>query len=146
MGVRPVAGRDVKGAQTNLVIASTMNFMSSVALEHGIRQLEIKADNFPQFLRGLSGDSCSFSIFIFPNDVHLNSYIQAMPSMMDFINYMNDVLSFYKEEDNNYISILSVQRGVPKTVILEQLADLVLASYVSANNILRTSSSATQAA
>lgn len=62
----------------------------------------------------------------------------------------SDVLSFYEEEvggeDNNYISILSAQRGVPKTVILEQLADLVLSSYVSANNILCTSSSATQAA
>ncbi|KAG5220420.1 terpene cyclase [Salix suchowensis] len=43
MGVRPVAGETSKyfdGAQASLIIASTMNFVSSVALEHGIRQLE----------------------------------------------------------------------------------------------------------
>lgn len=32
------------GAQTNLIIASTMNFMSSVALEHGIGQLEVNSE------------------------------------------------------------------------------------------------------
>ncbi|KAL4260598.1 trichodiene synthase family protein [Pleurotus pulmonarius] len=137
------------GIQANFIIASTMYFMNGVVLEHDIRPLEIKTSNLPQFLRGLSGDSFSFCIFIFPKDVPLNSYIQALPSMMDYVDYMNDVLSFYKEEvngeDQNIISILSMQHGVPKTVILEQLADQVASNYVSANDILRTSSDAAQA-
>ncbi|KAF4601352.1 terpene cyclase [Pleurotus pulmonarius] len=134
--------------QANLITSSTLNFMTSIAIEHAVNKLNITAgaDKFPQFLRGLSGISCAYCLFIFPKDVHLNTYIQAMPSMMDYINHMNDVLSFYKEEvngeDNNYISILSKHRGVPKTETLEQLANLVASSYEAASNILRASGAA----
>ncbi|KDQ29685.1 hypothetical protein PLEOSDRAFT_50572 [Pleurotus ostreatus PC15] len=140
--------RHFDGVQANFIIASSMYYMNAVAIEHGIRPLEITphADKFPLFLRGLSGIACAYCLFTFPMEIHLNSYIQAMPSMIDYINHMNDVLSFYKEEANgedyNYISIMSKHRGVRKIETLEQLANLVASSYEAANNTLRTSSAA----
>ncbi len=50
-------------------------------------------------------------MFIFPRDIPYHLYIQALPSMRDFIDFANDILSFYKEEcsgdTNNFISLLA---------------------------------------
>lgn len=97
--------------QANLITSSTLNFMTSIAIEHAVDKLDVRsatfgmfivtdsvtqitadADKFPLFLRELSGISCAYSLFTFPREVHLDSYIQAMPSMMDFTNHMKLVL------------------------------------------------------
>jgi hypothetical protein len=45
---------------------------------------------------------------IFPENVHLGQFIQAVPDLMDYCGYANDSLSFYIEsmiqtERNNYV-------------------------------------------
>ncbi|KAJ8698754.1 hypothetical protein PTI98_005426 [Pleurotus ostreatus] len=86
--------RHFDAVQANLITSSTLNFMTSIAIEHGVDKLDITphADKFPLFLRGLSGIACAYCLFTFPMEIHLNYYIQAMPSMIDYINHMKLVL------------------------------------------------------
>ncbi|KAJ8698757.1 hypothetical protein PTI98_005429 [Pleurotus ostreatus] len=110
--------RHFDGVQANFIIASSMYYMNAVAIEHGIRPLETQTSDFFRFFRGLSGNSSSFCVFIFPNDVPPNSYIQALPFMMDYVNYMNDVLSFYKEEVNDVSAVCTKVLVMTKQVTL----------------------------
>lgn len=69
--------------------------LGRLVVTDSVAQITADADKFPLFLRGLSGISCAYCLFTFPTEVHLNSYIQAMPSIMDFINHMKLVLLIY---------------------------------------------------
>ncbi|KAJ7726011.1 hypothetical protein DFH07DRAFT_1002067 [Mycena maculata] len=60
------------------------------------------APKFPQYLRSKSGISEAYAACIFKSrkeqDVPLNKYIRALPDLTFFIEVMNDLLSFHKEE------------------------------------------------
>jgi len=64
---------------------------------------------------------------VFPAEIPLETYIQALPAIMVFANMTNDVLSFYKEEldgeNINYVSRAAYARGVSKVTVLQTVAD-----------------------
>ncbi|KAK0245079.1 isoprenoid synthase domain-containing protein [Armillaria nabsnona] len=85
-----------------------------------------KVDRYAVFLRELSGIAEAYAMFIFPEELPYNLYVQALPLLREVINFTNDITSFYKEEcDNethNLISLLAESRGEPKS---EALYDVV---------------------
>ncbi len=61
-------------------------------------------------------------MFVFPAELPYNIYIQALPLLHNFINFTNDITSFYKEEcqgeTHNLVSFLAEAHGEPKSKAL----------------------------
>ncbi|KAK0506742.1 isoprenoid synthase domain-containing protein, partial [Armillaria luteobubalina] len=92
-----------------------------------------KVDQYALFLRDLSGIAEAYAVFIFPEDLPYNLYVQALPLLREVINFTNDITSFYKEEcDNethNLISILAESRGEPKSETLHYVAEKCIEAH-----------------
>ncbi|PYI03547.1 terpenoid synthase [Aspergillus sclerotiicarbonarius CBS 121057] len=70
--------------------------------QDGVR-LSRDASDYLVFFRAKTGVAEPFAFFCFPEDTNpedqdLAKYISAIPSIMLFLGYVNDLLSFYKEE------------------------------------------------
>ncbi|CAA7261255.1 unnamed protein product [Cyclocybe aegerita] len=117
------------GIQANIIMTSTLNFITSVVLENKTQTMQPSPDahGYPTFARYLSGVSEAYAFFAFLPGTPLRDYIQALPEMSMFINCTNDILSFYKEERDgesfNYISIQAGFRGKSKLEVFKALAD-----------------------
>ncbi|KAJ3494392.1 hypothetical protein NLJ89_g10818 [Agrocybe chaxingu] len=117
------------GIQADIIIASALNFMTSMVLEYRTQGMKLStaAFGYPTFCRILSGIGEAYACFVFPPDAAIGEYIQTFPELTMYINCVNDVLSFYKEENAgetvNYVSIQAAFRGKPKLAILKDLAD-----------------------
>ncbi|KAK0232614.1 isoprenoid synthase domain-containing protein [Armillaria fumosa] len=92
-----------------------------------------KVDRYALFLRDLSGIAEAYAMFIFPEDLPYNLYVQALPLLREVINFTNDITSFYKEEcDNethNLISILAESRGEPKSEALHYVVEKCMEAH-----------------
>lgn len=89
----------------------------------------------------MSGASDAYALFVFPPDVPIQSYIQAIPDMVLFINNVksaslstsldnglkifSDLLSFFKEElageNVNHVSLIARCKGISKVAALESI-------------------------
>lgn len=47
----------------------------------------MSAKKYPGFVRGMSGVSQAFSLFIFPKDLPIESYIQCLPEIRGIVNH-----------------------------------------------------------
>ena len=94
------------GVVFNIMINSTLNFVTGLLLEYETRGMAVKitlllceadsyialiqlrqdAKRFPTFSRFLSGAAESYAIFIFPTEIGLPTFIQALPEAMTYIN------------------------------------------------------------
>ncbi|PFH48240.1 hypothetical protein AMATHDRAFT_180831 [Amanita thiersii Skay4041] len=85
---------------SDMMLHSSLDFIVANVLEYEMRTTELSpsARSFPIFLRNLSGASKIYSLMAFPREVPLRSYFQTIPAMMTYVNYLNDIFSFYKEE------------------------------------------------
>ena len=54
--------------------------------------MSTEAPNYPYFVRTLTGVAEAFAIIIFPADVPLEAYIQALPDIAIFINVTKCVI------------------------------------------------------
>ncbi|KAJ3811046.1 Trichodiene synthase-domain-containing protein [Lentinula lateritia] len=106
----------------NFMVSSTLNFVNALLLEDQTQGLKfsIHASNYPAFSRIMSGVSELYALAIFPSmKTPLESFIQALPTLMVFIVNVNDILSFYKEElygeTVNQISLLALCRDRSKS-------------------------------
>ncbi|PPQ64142.1 hypothetical protein CVT24_008772 [Panaeolus cyanescens] len=117
-----------RGLQGDIILSSSINYMSACMIEIQTEgeQPSVHARRYPTFYRVLSGICESYSMFIWPPEVPFQNFIQSVPEISMFINCMNDVLSFYKEEIRgetvNYVTLQAESRGEPKLSILQQLA------------------------
>ncbi len=107
-------------------------FTNTIQSTHPVTQTH-QVEEYALYLRQLSGFGEDAAIFVFPRELPYNSYIQALPCIRDFINFGNDVLSFYKEEcageTHNLISLLAKAREEPKTGTLRYLAEQCIQAY-----------------
>lgn len=60
------------------------------------------ATNFPGYLRAKTGFAETYALFCFPENLYpestyLQVYLPAIQDLCEYINYANDILSFYKE-------------------------------------------------
>ncbi|KAF8632727.1 hypothetical protein AX15_001723 [Amanita polypyramis BW_CC] len=113
----------------DIMLQSCMDFIVAVVIECEMEKKPISASakTFPGFLRILSGHAKMYAILVYPSEIPLQSYVEAIPALMNYLDYVNDVLSFYKEETGqesvNLVSNIARCNGQTKLQVLKQLAD-----------------------
>ncbi|KAJ5931117.1 terpenoid synthase [Penicillium verhagenii] len=85
----------------DMIVKSTLEYISVTVVEqnqennlHFCRD----ASDYLFFFRAKTGLSEAYAFFCFPDERDLTRYITAIPSLMVLLCYINDILSFYKEE------------------------------------------------
>ncbi|EMD39627.1 hypothetical protein CERSUDRAFT_71514 [Gelatoporia subvermispora B] len=125
-------------------MASTLEFINSSILENTSRGMIMTADSLPfiEYRRGKTGIPEAFATFIwerskFPEE---EIYLQAKPDAMLYINYVNDILSFYKEEfsdeEGTYIRDRASATSKTPLEVLYELIDEVIMVANRARRIL----------
>ncbi|KZV77247.1 terpenoid synthase [Peniophora sp. CONT] len=134
------------------MIMSSCAFMDASYLE--LRALtkpgptKSDAKLWPYYIRNLSGVPVFYSFACFPQKDHpdLVNYIQAIPDMLIFTNFLNDVLSFYKEEmdgeQHNYCQMMSRVSGSPPINVLKDISRETVVVAKRAEKILEDSPAA----
>ncbi|KAF9237732.1 hypothetical protein BU15DRAFT_62931 [Melanogaster broomeanus] len=113
----------------NLVTTSILNFVTANVIEWETRGMQIlaTAKQYPTYQRTLSGIGEAYAFMVFPSDLPVGQYIQAIPEMTLFIDGINDILSFYKEElageSDSEISMIAARKGISRIEAFEELAD-----------------------
>ncbi|KXN81471.1 Trichodiene synthase [Leucoagaricus sp. SymC.cos] len=129
----------------NLLHGAQLDFLSSLVIDHSIRDIEIQNSGtlrFPQFTRRVSGIGRVYAFYAFPPDLGLKDWIQVYPDLVDYICFVNDLLSFYMEEltgnSANCVSMGAKSKGITKIEALKQLADLAADSYCRGSKLLQS--------
>ncbi|KAJ7266605.1 isoprenoid synthase domain-containing protein [Mycena rebaudengoi] len=119
----------------NSMSCAIMEFVSATVLEERKEVTEMvirpSASNWARYMRTKSGISPGFSYAAFPNSAYsdVSVYIQAIPDIEDFLNFTNDILSFYKEdlagETITYVQIRAkTSQKHPKRVLVEMVEEM----------------------
>jgi hypothetical protein len=100
----------------DMIFKATMEFVRTCIVEFqydGKLVPPQSAPNFPRYLRLKTGICEPYTHFLYPESIYpeksyLGIYIYVIPDLMDYINYTNDIMSFYKEsivstEEFNFI-------------------------------------------
>ena len=89
----------------DMIIKGTLEFIASAVIEQNQDSVHLSGDasDYLVFFRAKTGVAEPFAFFCFPEDINpedrdLPIYVSAVPSIMLFLGYVNDLLSFYKEE------------------------------------------------
>ncbi|GKZ73714.1 terpene cyclase [Aspergillus niger] len=89
----------------DMIIKGTMEFIASAVIEQNQDAFQLSRDSsdYLIYFRAKTGVAEPFAFFCFPEDINpedrdLQKYVSAIPSIMLFLGYVNDLLSFYKEE------------------------------------------------
>ncbi|KIL58147.1 hypothetical protein M378DRAFT_339268 [Amanita muscaria Koide BX008] len=134
------------------MLQSALDFCVGLVMEYELLKkpaLKRPSTQFPTFLRDLTGISRLYSILIFPDGTPLRSWMESIPSVIEFVQYVNDILSFYKEElvneSNNYISVKARSKGCTKLEALQMAADQAVKAYEESVAVLEHSPEALEA-
>ncbi|KAJ5450707.1 terpenoid synthase [Penicillium daleae] len=92
----------------DMIVKGSIEFISAAVVEQNqdkCLHLSSDASDYLVFFRAKTGGAEPFAFFCFPEnsnpeDQDLARYVAAIPSIMLFLGYVNDLLSFYKEECN----------------------------------------------
>ncbi|KAF9456360.1 isoprenoid synthase domain-containing protein [Collybia nuda] len=137
-----------KRVVANIIVTSTLNGVTALLLEYETQGMKLSpaAHNYATFSRCMSGASEAYGLFAFPAQLPAAGYIQALPDLVIYINNVNDLLSFYKEELDgetvNRISLLAACHQISKIEALGRLADEAVEAH---QRILRILSSDAEA-
>lgn len=137
------------------MVMSSVTFIAGSCLEvrslsKGVPQC-MDAKLWPYFVRNLSGISGFYAYACFPKKDHPDvvDYVQAIPEILVFTNFLNDVLSFYKEEmdgeQHNYCQMMARVTGEVPIKILQDVSDETVAVAKRAALILKTTPAARKA-
>ncbi|KAG6829532.1 hypothetical protein H0H92_004269 [Tricholoma furcatifolium] len=106
---------------------------------------------WPYYVRNLSGISGFYAYGCFPKKDHPDvvDYVQAIPEILVFTNFLNDVLSYYKEEMDgelhNYCQAMGRVSGEEPIKILQDVSDETVAVAKRAALILKDQPAARRA-
>ncbi|KAF8066773.1 isoprenoid synthase domain-containing protein [Lyophyllum atratum] len=137
------------------MVMSSVTFIAGSCLEvrslsKGIPQ-STDAKLWPYYVRNLSGISGFYAYACFPKKDHPDvvDYVQAIPEILVFTNFLNDVLSFYKEEmdgeQHNYCQMMGRVTGEAPIKILQDVSDETVAVAKRAALILKNAPAARRA-
>lgn len=105
----------------------------------------VNAPDFAEYFRIKTGVSEPYAFFAFPEqlsreDEVLHTYLPAIPYMVKYFNYANDILSFYKEsgadEKANYVSNQAAAHNISRFESLEVLCKKTIEIFHTINTIL----------
>ncbi|KAI3609631.1 terpenoid synthase [Moniliophthora roreri] len=123
----------------NLIGSSCMEFITSCAIEGskelGSMKIRRTAISWPDYLRSKTGVASVYSLMIFSKHLHpqLSAYIQVIGDANRFIEFTDDILSFYKEslagETNNYVSTRAFTRGKTTIQTHQELAEETISAH-----------------
>ncbi|KAJ5096938.1 terpenoid synthase [Penicillium angulare] len=117
----------------DMVIKNSIEFISSVIIEQRQNGLRLSHDtsDYLDYFRIKTGVAESFAFFCFPENINpenqdLAKYITAIPSINSFLGYVNDMLSFYKEEleEGDCPGYIESHAKVHGTTLLQSLDQL----------------------
>ncbi|KZV99838.1 terpenoid synthase [Exidia glandulosa HHB12029] len=135
----------------NIIVMSFLNLFTGTLLEQATQGASLSQDStrYAVFVRALSGVQDAYAFFVFPAQLPLESYVQAIPDVGDYLTYSNDILSFYKEElaqdSANHVSTLSAAQGQTKADVLAGLVDTCVSAHERAQRLLAPYPEALQA-
>ncbi|KAJ7110795.1 isoprenoid synthase domain-containing protein [Mycena crocata] len=129
------------------IVSSFLDFVASTLMQDRdeVRQKRgvVESESWPSYLRAKDGEPDAYAYMIFPRDTcpDVSVYLQAIPDMCTFINYNNDVLSFYKEElageTHNFVHGRALASGKSPLSELSSVAQECLAATRRVRSILR---------
>ncbi|KAL0568086.1 hypothetical protein V5O48_013911 [Marasmius crinis-equi] len=115
--------------QSALIITSSLDYVTSLSVDLEIPKMTDVSEfsSFAAYCRDLSGIGIAYAMFIFTEDIPFATYGPCVTHMKTYLNCMNDVLSFYKEElngeEDNYASILAKGASITKYDAVQRLAN-----------------------
>ncbi|KAH0585730.1 hypothetical protein H2248_008941 [Termitomyces sp. 'cryptogamus'] len=128
------------------MVMSSMTFMlgSCIEIRSLSKNMKLSTDAllWPYYVRNLSGISGFYAYACFPKKDHpdVMDYIQAIPDILVFTNFLNDVLSFYKEEMDgelhNYCQTMARVTGKEPIKVLQDISDETVVAAKRAFRIL----------
>lgn len=113
-----------------MIMKSAIDFIAAqpVEDEQDLLHLSLDTSDFPRFFRYKTGMSETYSFFLFPEDRYpeeknLHKYLPAIPTLIQFYDQTNDLLSFYKEEfdPGDSINFVHTQARLHNITPLESL-------------------------
>ncbi|KAG1780099.1 isoprenoid synthase domain-containing protein [Suillus placidus] len=119
----------------NMIITSSLDFISGIMLEHGTNNMQVSTDapSYPDYCRVLGGVASAYSLFIFPSTIPYRQFIQSMPDVMFIVNTVNDILSYYKEEmegeTTNYVSLVAASGKLTKRDALHGIIEKTMQAH-----------------
>ncbi|KAI0927893.1 terpene cyclase [Taiwanofungus camphoratus] len=124
----------------NPIFVSTLRWINGTVLENESQDmiLTFSALSFIEYRRSMSGAPEAFAAFIwekarFPD---VSVYVQAIPDALLYINYVNDILSFYKEElQNETGNYIQDRAAVTGRSALETLREVINDTVVAMGRI-----------
>ncbi|KAJ6496165.1 isoprenoid synthase domain-containing protein [Mycena sanguinolenta] len=129
------------------IICSFLEFVASTLIqdrdEMKAKRGAVESPSWPEYIRAKDGEPDAYAYMIFPRDMcpDVSVYIQAIPDICTFINYNNDVLSFYKEElageTHNLVHARAQASGNSPLAELALVAEECLAATCRVRAILR---------
>jgi hypothetical protein len=119
----------------SMTIKTTLEFVEATDMENDFTELPLQATRFPRYLRTKTGFAETYAHAIFPNDIFPERqfrkiYLPALSPLLDIIDFVNDILSFYKEtvrgtEQINYICNVANATGTTARQSLQDTVDIV---------------------
>ena len=126
---------------------STINFFAASVIEFEMNE-EFTATKtspkFPGYFRAMSGNTESYGCFVLCRDAFSPKavvlYLQAASDLVDFINLVNDIISFYKEsivstERHNYVYQRAITQGISVHEVLRSLPAEIMETIVNIKSI-----------
>ncbi|KAG6876109.1 hypothetical protein C0992_000946 [Termitomyces sp. T32_za158] len=136
------------------MVISCVSFMLGSSIEVRSLSKDMKQSTdailWPYYVRSLSISSF-YAYACFPKKDHpeVTDYIQAIPDILVFTNFLNDVLSFYKEEMDgelhNYCHAMARVTGKEPIKILQDVSDEAVLAAKRAYQILKDAPAAQRA-
>jgi len=120
----------------DMLLQSSMTFITSIALENGMKDAKLPTSNnveLARSLRDMSGVSALYCLWMFSPDTSPEMFMAGLSPMCRFVNIANDVLSFYKEElageTSNYISLCARTNNTSQLEAFKKTVDDALDIY-----------------
>jgi len=122
------------------MVQSALDFFVRVVFEYERTTLAAPAKQSLGFLRGLGVISRFYALTIFPEELRLQSWMEAIPASIEYIDGIHTIFSFYKHElDNdvdNYISPDARSRREEKLEALQSVANKTVHAHRNALTVL----------
>lgn len=133
----------------SMLVKSTLDFITASTVEKDQSAVRLSPDSpdYLDYFRFKTGISEGYSMLLFPScrypeSESLHRYLPAIPPLMHFYNYVNDLMSFYKEESKideplNFIHAQAKLRNIHPLESLKRTQDFAVQAVQRIRRILR---------
>ncbi|TFY63689.1 hypothetical protein EVJ58_g3111 [Rhodofomes roseus] len=132
------------GFTANTKYTSALRFINASVMENEWQGAVLCRDARPfvEYKRSMTATTEAYACFIWPTAQFpdYKAYVQAIPDTMLYVSYVNDILSFYKEElageTDNYIHERALATGRLTADVLQEVIDETVAAIKRVRSVL----------